>query len=106
MDVIPENRSSAFEISERVGKGISTVKNVVSKNESYRVRAYERLGDEKRLGNPFRFGLFAIFNPQAPAGAVAERCRINEAVKVTTLPAAIQNIAFRIDMTFLPSCCS
>ena len=56
-----------------MGKHVAAVKNVVAKNQRHVVLADETFGDEKRLRNARRLGLFAIINRHTKAAAIAQQ---------------------------------
>ena len=49
------------------------VKQIVTQRQARRLAREKVLSDQKRLREPFRFGLFGITEPEPPLRAVAEQ---------------------------------
>src|SRR5437588_8836897 len=70
--MVPEKRRAFSEVRKRFVKTVAAIKNVVAQNQSDRIVADERVGDEKGLGNALRLRLLAVINRQPPRRAIAE----------------------------------
>ena len=70
--VIAEDGRAGAEVRERLEEAVRPIEYIVPKNQCHRIFADEGIGNQERLRDTLRLGLFAIFDGEAPGFAVAE----------------------------------